>query len=154
MTLRQKVAEYFCEIISFCQLAFIYYSSKKVSLCYNNKTPTFAKQLDCVMFEPMSLQGLAELDSERTLVLTVNNRYARRILGALSAQLGHQRGVIAIPDIMPLSAWLRQVADDMAFDPQAPLAAHLLDALAARAVWRQAIEAVESETVLLDVAQA
>ncbi|HLS51434.1 MAG TPA: PD-(D/E)XK nuclease family protein [Burkholderiaceae bacterium] len=106
------------------------------------------------MFEPMSLQGLAELDSERTLVLTVNNRYARRILGALSAQLGHQRGVIAIPDIMPLSAWLRQVADDMAFDPQAPLAAHLLDALAARAVWQQAIEAVETETVLLDVAQA
>ena len=102
----------------------------------------------------LTLRQLSELDSGQTLVLTVNNRYARRILADLSAGLDAQRRVMALPDIVPLAAWLLQAGDQLSFEPDASLASHLLDGFGARWLWQQVIDEIESEHVLLDVAQA
>ncbi|OWT60400.1 hypothetical protein CEY11_11470 [Candidimonas nitroreducens] len=105
-------------------------------------------------YDPIPLEALAALPGDATLVLTVNNRLARRILAELSRGLDARRSVIAVPAIVPLGAWLRQAAEQLAFDADAGSAAHVLDAFGARQLWRQVIEAAEAEHVLLDVAQA
>lgn len=105
-------------------------------------------------YDPISPDELAELPGDETLVLTVNNRLARRILAELSRGLDARRRVMAVPAIVPLGAWLRQAAEQLTFDPDAGGAAHVLDAFGARQLWRQVIEAAEVEHVLLDTAQA
>lgn len=98
---------------------------------------------------------LLQLDSTETLVLTVNNRFARRLLGQLQHSLLGQKKAMAVPDIMPFSAWLRQVNDDLTFsDSQAP-AAYLLDSFSRLYVWEQVIYEQEPEqSLLIDVPQA
>src|SRR3546814_4285272 len=64
------------------------------------------------------LGGLSGSGSENTLILTVNNRHARRVLAELSAGLGPDRSVMAVPDIVPLSGWLRRLADSLSFLPE------------------------------------
>lgn len=103
---------------------------------------------------PMLLSELAEPDSPQTLVLTVNNRYARRIVASLSAVLGEHRRVMALPDIVPLRGWLRQAGDELSFLPEARLASHVIDAFGARHLWQQVISEVEADNPLLDAAQA
>ncbi|NYT69129.1 PD-(D/E)XK nuclease family protein [Pusillimonas noertemannii] len=97
---------------------------------------------------------LAEPESPDTLVLTVNNRYARRILANLSAGLDEQRRVMALPDIVPLRAWLQQAGDTLSFVPEAGLASHVIDAFGARSLWQRVIADIEAEHVLLDAGQA
>jgi probable DNA repair protein len=105
-------------------------------------------------FDSASLESIADLAPEQTLVLTVNNRLARRILGELSASLNAARQVMAVPDIMPLSAWLRQAGDQLSFLSQAPMASRTIDAFGAQYLWQRVISDLESDHVLLDVAQA
>ncbi|TAL77205.1 MAG: hypothetical protein EPN76_08780 [Burkholderiaceae bacterium] len=104
--------------------------------------------------EQVSLNDLAGLPSMATLVLTVNNRHARRILADLSAMLDAQRQVMALPDIMPVSAWLRQAGDQWSFASDNGLAAHTVDAFGALSLWRQVIIEAETDHALLDVGNA
>src|SRR3546814_454496 len=69
-------------------------------------------------FDSVDLGGLSGSGSENTLILTVNNRHARRVLAELSAGLGPDRSVMAVPDIVPLSGWLRRLADSLSFLPR------------------------------------
>src|SRR3546814_3008810 len=75
-------------------------------------------------FDSVDLGGLSGSGSENTLILTVNNRHARRVLAELSAGLGPDRSVMAVPDIVPLSGWLRRLADSMSFLPESGQAMH------------------------------
>jgi len=93
-------------------------------------------------------------DSADTLVLTVNNRYARRILASLSAKLNEHRRVMALPVIVPFRSWLRQAGDELSFQPQAQLASHVIDAFGSRNLWQQVINQLETENPLLDSVQA
>ncbi|HUH87059.1 MAG TPA: hypothetical protein VL003_03295, partial [Pusillimonas sp.] len=103
---------------------------------------------------PLQLNQLADPNSPQTLVLTVNNRYARRILAGLSAGLSGSSRVMALPHIVPLRAWLQQASDELSFTADNDSASHVLDAFGARGLWEQVIAEVEAEHLLLDVGQA
>lgn len=107
-----------------------------------------------VTYPAVCLSHVADMDPERTLVLSVNNRQARRILAALSSMLGASRQVMAIPRIVPFSAWLTQAAHQLSFDASDRVGAHVVDDFGARMIWQTVIAERESEHVLLDVAQA
>ena len=102
----------------------------------------------------ISLQELAALYAENVLILTVNNRHARRVLGELSATLSSARSVMAAPDVVPLSGWLRGAADQLSFQPDAPLASHVADAFGAQLLWQRVIADEEADRALLDIPQA
>lgn len=104
----------------------------------------------------VDLVQLLSFDSQRTLVLTVNNRHARRLLAELSTRLRDDRRVMPLPAIVPLAAWFRQAADELSFSVDVSTPAHYLDAFAARGLWRQVIEEVEGDDAsgLLDKATA
>ncbi|MCB5363259.1 PD-(D/E)XK nuclease family protein [Pusillimonas sp. CC-YST705] len=102
----------------------------------------------------ISLDDLADARLGRVLVLTVNNRHARRLLSHLSSTLGAERPVMAVPDILPFKAWVRQATEQLAFVDGALLAAHRLDAFGARLLWQQVIRESEPEHYLLDIPQA
>ncbi len=100
------------------------------------------------------LEDLLDARLGRVLVLTVNNRHARRLLAQLSARLGDDRQVMAVPDILPFQAWVRQVTEQLAFADDAQLAAHRLDAFGSQLLWQQVIRQAEPEHYLLDIPQA
>lgn len=116
-------------------------------------TPVVSKPM-IESFALMSMADLQNRDSAATLVLTVNNRQARRIVAQLSAGLTQARQVMALPDILPLSAWLRRAGDSLSFRSEEALASHTIDAFGARVLWQRVIAEVESDRALLDVAQA
>ncbi|WP_353146298.1 PD-(D/E)XK nuclease family protein [Pollutimonas bauzanensis] len=105
-------------------------------------------------FASVSLDDLAGLNPDDALILTVNNRHARRILAELSASLSDTRRVMAVPDIVPLSGWLARIADQLSFVPEAQLASHTVDAFGSQFLWQRVIADAESDHVLLDVSQA
>lgn len=102
----------------------------------------------------VSLGDVSRLNPASTLILSVNNRHARRILAELSASLGAEQKVMAVPDIMPLGAWLAQAADHLSFLANHDLASHTADSFGAQYLWRRVISDVESDDALLDTAQA
>lgn len=102
----------------------------------------------------LTLDAVAALPAADTVVLTVNNRLARRLVAELAARLGDGRRAAELARIMPLSAWLRHVADAHAFLPDADVAGRRLDGFAARWLWAQVISQAEADRPLLDVAQA
>ncbi|HRL22646.1 MAG TPA: PD-(D/E)XK nuclease family protein [Alcaligenes sp.] len=102
----------------------------------------------------ISLAQLQDLDSTSTVVLTVNNRYARRLLGSLSARLAQQGGTVAVPEILPLGAWLAQASDQLCFSEQWQPAAHHMDKFASLQRWEHSIEQCEPDGYFLDMAQA
>lgn len=111
------------------------------------------------MYAFISFRQLQHLESNETLVLTVNNRFARRLLSQLQRDLldyaQGQKKAIAVPDIMPLSAWLRQANDDLSFNAGAAPASYLLDSFSSLYLWEQTIYAQGTEkTWLIDVPQA
>jgi len=87
----------------------------------------------------------------RVLVLTANNRHARRLLADLAAH-DPARAVQQTPHIVPLAAWMRQAADALGFTQA--MAAHVLDAFGAQQLWAQVIEQQEPQRPLLDTTQA
>lgn len=102
----------------------------------------------------ISLEQAGQLPAAHTLVLTVNNRLARRLTLDLAAQLRRERQVSELPRVLPLAAWIAESADALAFTPGAGLSAYRLDTFAAQMVWADAIGAEEAGRVLLDTAQA
>lgn len=105
-------------------------------------------------FESLDLDQLLALESSETLLITVNNRYARRLLAQLSVRVDRAQGSLAIPAIMPLSAWLRQISDVLCFVPNFVPASHELDAFTSRQLWQQVITECEEEGYLLNIPQA
>ncbi|HEY0295140.1 MAG TPA: PD-(D/E)XK nuclease family protein [Bordetella sp.] len=105
-----------------------------------------------------ALPEIAALPAVDTLVLTVNNRLARRLVQELAAYLRSERQVSELPRVLPLSVWLGAAADDLAFVPDAGdvdiLPAYRLDAFAAQLLWARAIAEEEAGRVLLDTTQA
>ncbi|WP_254923933.1 PD-(D/E)XK nuclease family protein [Bordetella genomosp. 4] len=102
----------------------------------------------------ISLEHVGRLPAAQTLVLTVNNRLARRLTLDLAGQLRRERQVSELPRVLPLGAWLVEAGADLAFVADADLPAHRLDTFATQMVWVDAIAAEEGDRVLLDVAQA
>lgn len=102
----------------------------------------------------VTLENVGHLPASQTLVLTVNNRLARRLTLDLAAQLRRERQVSELPRVLPLGAWLVEAAAELAFVPGVALPAYRLDTFASQMVWVDAIRAEEGERVLLDVAQA
>lgn len=102
----------------------------------------------------VSLHDVAQLDPDSTLVLSVNNRHARRIVAELSATLGVSQQVMAVPDIVPLGAWLVQAAEHLSFHADHDMPAFRADSFGAVYLWRRVINDAESDHTLLDVAQA
>lgn len=107
-----------------------------------------------IVCPPVSLRDVCGLDPATTLVLTVNNRYARRILARLGASLDAGRAVMAVPDILPLGAWLARLADDLSFHHDQPMPAWMADSFGALYLWRRVIDEVEAGHALLDKGQA
>jgi hypothetical protein len=105
-------------------------------------------------FPAIGLDDLTDLPAAEVLVLTVNNRHARRVLAELSARLNAERKVMAVPDIVPLSGWLARLADELAFLPDSGQAMRTVDSFGAQMLWQQAIADTEPDHPLLDVAQA
>src|SRR5690625_5163639 len=91
----------------------------------------------------ISLRDVVSLDPDSTLVLSVNNRHARRILEELTALLDAGQQVMAVPEIMPLGAWLMQAADHLSFHIDQDMAAHTVDSFGAQYLWRRVIKEVE-----------
>src|SRR5690606_22484243 len=98
----------------------------------------------------VTLEQAGQLPAAGTLVLTVNNRLARRLTLDLAGQLRRERQVSELPRVLPLAAWLAEAAGELAFAPQADLPAYRLDSFAAQMVWADAIGAEEAGRVLLD----
>ncbi len=110
------------------------------------------------MYAPMTFAQLQQLDSTETLVLTVNNRFARRLLSQLQSSLQAQtqaqgqKKAIAVPDILPLSAWLSQANDDLSFNAEIAPASYLLDSFSSLYVWEQTIYSqTVTDSSLIDV---
>lgn len=104
----------------------------------------------------LQMHELGELESTQTLILTVNNRFARRILETLQRSLNAGQRTMAVPEIMPVGAWLRQLADELCFSESFAPAAHVLDSFGCHYAWEESIreeEATEGEG-LLDMRQA
>src|SRR3546814_13604904 len=87
----------------------------------------------------ITLEQAGQLPAARTLVLTVNNRLARRLTLDLAAQLRSERQVSELPRVLPLAAWLAEAAGELAFAPGAELPAHRLDTFATPMVCADAI---------------
>lgn len=106
------------------------------------------------MYKKIDFNQLLHCDSVETLVLTVNNRYARRLLVQIQQTLGEKKAV-AVPDIMPLSAWLVRVNDELSFYEEYAPASYLLDRFSSLHLWEQIIYQQEpDQSALIDVPQA
>lgn len=102
----------------------------------------------------VSLHEVLAMEPAHTLILSVNNRHARRLLAEFAAVLGAERRVMAVPAVMPLPAWLAALADQLAFEDHHAMAAHRVDEAGARHVWEAVIREAEADEVFLDVGQA
>lgn len=111
-------------------------------------------QDEFVSYPFLSLADIGAMTAADTLVLTVNNRLSRRLTLDLAALLRVQRQVSELPRILPLSAWLAEAGNELAFDDGAEVPAYRLGAFATQLVWSEAIRAEEAERILLDTAQA
>ena len=99
--------------------------------------------------------GLGQLASRDTVILTVNNRLARRVIQSLArVQVSQAQRVSQMPTVVPWSGWLSQQLARAVF--QEGLTAHtlLLDSFATQTVWAEVIERLEDKRVLIDVRQA
>ena len=105
----------------------------------------------------LQMHELGALASTQTLILTVNNRFARRIVETLQRSLPTGQRTMEVPEIMPVGAWLRQLADELCFSDDFAPAAHVLDSFGSHYTWEQAIREVEAAAEgegLLDMRQA
>ena len=92
-------------------------------------------------YPELSLPDIGGLPAAGTLVLTVNNRLARRLTLELAGLLRAERQVSELPRIVPLSAWLAESANELAFDAGGDMPAYRLDSFATQMVWTEAIRA-------------
>ncbi|MDT4814470.1 TIGR03623: probable DNA repair protein [compost metagenome] len=105
-------------------------------------------------YPDLSLPDIGSMPAAGTLVLTVNNRLSRRLTLELAGLLRQERQVSELPRILPLSAWLAESANELAFEADDGVPAYRLDSFATQLVWTEAIRTEEAERVLLDASQA
>ncbi|MDQ6217164.1 hypothetical protein NMF62_29095, partial [Achromobacter insolitus] len=105
-------------------------------------------------YPDLSLPAIGGMSAADTLVLTVNNRLSRRLTLELAGLLRQERQVSELPRILPLSAWLADAANELAFEADDEVPAYRLDSFATQLVWTEAIRTEEAERVLLDASQA
>ncbi|BCL74996.1 hypothetical protein JHS3_07320 [Jeongeupia sp. HS-3] len=97
--------------------------------------------------------SLADIAAPNAVLLTVNNRLARRLTTAFAADVASAGlSVAEVPQILPVSAWLNQLTDALAFTAALPQFA--LDPFAAKVLWTDVIVAEEGERGLMNVGQA
>ncbi len=111
-------------------------------------------QDDPLSYPDLSLSAIGDMPAADMLVLTVNNRLSRRLTLELAGLLRQERQVSELPRILPLSAWLAETANELAFETDDDVPAYRLDGFATQLVWTEAIRAEEAERVLLDASQA
>lgn len=111
-------------------------------------------QDDPLSHPDISLPEIGAMPAADLLVLTVNNRLSRRLTLELAGLLRQERQVSELPRILPLSAWLAESANELAFEDAEDVPAYRLDSFATQLVWTEAIRAEEAERVLLDASQA
>ncbi|SMC25254.1 probable DNA repair protein [Andreprevotia lacus DSM 23236] len=100
------------------------------------------------------MPDLHALPAAQTVVLTVNNRLARRLNTAFVQQLVHNGQAAAeLPAILPLAAWHAQQADAALFVPDEAVPVQVLDGFAAQLLWAQAIKQEEKDRPLFDERQ-
>lgn len=98
---------------------------------------------------------LFRLPARSTLIITVNNRLARRIGLEFAQDLRNRNLVVAeFPAIVPLTAWIRQVFDRAGFDNATQDIEHVLDPFATQMLWSEVIREEEDAAQLLDMGQA
>ncbi|HEU0231392.1 MAG TPA: PD-(D/E)XK nuclease family protein [Burkholderiaceae bacterium] len=93
-------------------------------------------------------------NADDILIVTVNNRYARRLVTVLAPRLGAGRAAAPLPGILPFTAWLRALGGQACFAPGGVAPARRLDTFASRRLWERVIARDEADRVLLDIAQA
>ncbi|WP_051710829.1 PD-(D/E)XK nuclease family protein [Andreprevotia chitinilytica] len=103
---------------------------------------------------PISFVDVLRLPVAGTVLLTVNNRLARRLAADVLAQHAANGQLVAeLPVILPLSAWLASLDEATAFLPDVSLPAHRFDDFAAQLIWAQAIHSEEKERPIFDERQ-
>src|SRR5690625_6711943 len=71
---------------------------------------------------------LQQLVPAATQIITVNNRFARRVLAYFQQQLQGAQQAMAIAEVLPLTAWFRRCEEDLILSGQTVPAAYVLDA--------------------------
>ena len=103
----------------------------------------------------ISAAQLFRLPAQSTLIITVNNRLARRIGLDFALDLRTRNLAVAeLPAIVPLTAWIRQEFDRAGFDAATQDVHYLLDPFATQMLWSDLIREQEDGFPLLDVGQA
>ena len=95
------------------------------------------------------------LPAPSTLIITVNNRLARRIGMEYAHDLRNRDLVVAeLPSIVPLTAWIRREFDRAGFESDTQDIQYALDPFATQLLWSEVIREQEDQVPLLDVGQA
>jgi probable DNA repair protein len=105
-------------------------------------------------YPSISLVELGNLPPASSLILTVNNRLARRLTLDLATLRRQTQQVSELPRILPLSAWLADAAQALTFIDATPLPRYRLDSFATQLLWTETIRDEEADRVLLDTSQA
>lgn len=99
--------------------------------------------------------ALLELPPETTQIITVNNRFARRVLSFFQQHLKADQQAMAIAEVLPLSAWWRRCEEDLIINAQQMPAAYVLDNFSSVQVWEEVIRRCDAdERPLIDSVQA
>jgi len=98
---------------------------------------------------------LQQLVPAATQIITVNNRFARRVLAYFQQQLQGAQQAMAIAEVLPLTAWFRRCEEDLILSGQTVPAAYVLDAFSAHQVWETVIAQQDNQhNPLIDKEQA
>lgn len=95
------------------------------------------------MFKAISFQQLSAFPTQRTLVLTANNRLSVFIKSELLEYDRVERKVVSLPEISPYKAWLAQLSQQLAF--QAPDMPLVLNETAQQWYWSKTLRKQLSE---------
>ena len=103
----------------------------------------------------LSPAQLFRLPAQSTLIVTVNNRLARRMGMEFAQDLRNRDLVVAeLPSIVPLTAWIRREFDRAGFEAATQDIQSILDPFATQLLWSEVIREQEDQVPLIDVGQA
>ncbi|HLR29322.1 MAG TPA: PD-(D/E)XK nuclease family protein [Paenalcaligenes sp.] len=108
-----------------------------------------------IPLETIDQHELLQLAPEKTQIITVNNRFARRVLGFFQQRLEETQRAMVIAEVLPINAWLRRCEEDLIVNSTHMPAAYVLDAFSAVQVWEEVIRQSDAnESPLIDIVQA
>lgn len=106
-----------------------------------------------ISLSDINFNQLSARSSLKTVVLCVNNRYARRVLEQFNQLLGEDNKTVAIPSIVPQHAWIQNLANTLCFQENNKFAKHVFSGFAAQQLWQKIIKDHEQEDYFLNVNQ-